>query len=106
MFKQTIFLSLILFALSISYPLFKQCDPKWSTERLGTSSNTICSAGCLMSSAAMALNAVGNSQMNPSVLNKWLTSNGGYVKDDLFVWASINPWGVSFKGFITNDKIG
>jgi ABC-type bacteriocin/lantibiotic exporter with double-glycine peptidase domain len=59
-----------------------------------------------MSSAAMALNGIGNTQMNPSVLNKWLTSNSGYVKDDLFVWASINPWGVSFKGFITNDKIG
>jgi len=58
----------------------------------------------LMTSAAMALNAIGNS-VNPSSLNKWLTANNGYVKDDLFVWASINSWGVTFAGFISNNKI-
>ena len=58
-----------------------------------------------MSSAAMALNGVGNSQINPSYLNSWLKSNGGYVQDDLFVWASINKWGVTFQGFIANSKI-
>ncbi len=52
----------------------------------------------------MALNAIGNS-VNPSSLNKWLTANNGYVKDDLFVWASINSWGVTFAGFISNNKI-
>jgi hypothetical protein len=57
-----------------------------------------------MTSAAMALNAIGNS-VNPSSLNKWLTANNGYVKDDLFVWASINSWGVTFAGFISNNKI-
>lgn len=43
--------------------------------------------------------------MNPSSLNKWLTANGGYVKDDLFVWASINRFGVTFQGFISNQDI-
>lgn len=57
-----------------------------------------------MTSASMALNGIGKS-VNPSSLNKWLTANGGYVKDDLFVWASINSWGVTFQGFISNDKI-
>lgn len=90
---------------NINYPLYKQCDPKWAKEQLGTSSNTICSAGCLMSSSAMALYAVGNSQINPSTLNKWLTANGGYVKDDLYVWASVNRLGVTFQGFINNNDI-
>ncbi len=75
-------LTLVLLAtvcLGLNYPLYKQCDPKWGKEQLGTSpTETICSAGCLMSSAAMALYAIGNTQFNPSTLNKWLTANGGY----------------------------
>jgi hypothetical protein len=58
-----------------------------------------------MSSAAMALFGVGNTQFNPSTLNQWLTNNDGYVSKDLFVWASINRWGLTFNGFINNDKI-
>lgn len=53
----------------------------------------------------MALYAVGNSQINPSTLNKWLTANGGYVKDDLYVWAAVNKFGVTFKGFVSNSDI-
>ena len=87
-----------------NYPLYKQCDSRWGSEQLGTSSNTICSAGCLMSSAAMALSAVGSSQ-TPSTLNTWLKGHGGYVSQDLFVWASINPLGVRFAGFISNSAI-
>jgi len=96
---------LVALTLTLNYPLFKQCDAKWASERLGTSPNTICSAGCLMSSAAMALNTAGNNQINPSSLNKWLTENSGYVQGDLFVWASIERWGVTFKGFISNGQI-
>jgi ABC-type bacteriocin/lantibiotic exporter with double-glycine peptidase domain len=84
--------------------MYKQCDPQWANDQLGTSSNTICSAGCLMSSAAMALSGTGHSY-TPKTLNQWLKSNGGYVSGDLFVWASINKLGLTFKGFISNDKI-
>lgn len=105
MYKVLILAIISSLALTLNYPMYKQCDSKWANERLGTSSNTICSAGCLMSSAAMALYAVGNTQLNPSTLNQWLTNNGGYVQQDLFVWASINRWGVAFGGFISNDKI-
>ena len=54
--------------LSRSYPLYKQCDSRWANDRLGTSSKTICQAGCLMSSAAMALSGTGHSY-NPKTLN-------------------------------------
>jgi hypothetical protein len=100
-------IAIILLLVAIScrqYPLYKQCDSRWASEQLGTSSNTICSAGCLMSSAAMALSAIGKNY-NPSTLNKWLKSNGGYVSQDLFVWASINPIGVKFVGFINRNAI-
>jgi hypothetical protein len=103
--KDIIALLVLLAAVSArNYPLYKQCDAKWANEQLGTSSNTICSAGCLMSSAAMALTALGNTY-NPSTLNTWLKGHGGYVSQDLFVWASINPLGVRFIGFINRAAI-
>lgn len=101
-------IAILLLAVIISarnYPLYKQCDSRWGSEKLGTHpTNTICSAGCLMSSAAMALSGIGNSQ-TPSTLNTWLNGHGGYVSGDLFVWASINPLGVRFVGFISNSAI-
>ena len=90
--------------LARNYPLYKQCDSQWANDQLGTSSQTICQAGCLMSSAAMALTGTGHTY-NPKTLNQWLKSNGGYVSGDLFVWASINKLGLTFGGFISNADI-
>jgi hypothetical protein len=87
-----------------TYPLYKQCDPAWKNEQLGTSSNTICSAGCLMSSASMALTGTGHS-FNPSTLNAWLKAHGGYVSGDLFVWGSINSLGLTYEGKVANSQI-
>jgi ABC-type bacteriocin/lantibiotic exporter with double-glycine peptidase domain len=84
--------------------MYKQCDPAWRNEQLGTSSSTICSAGCLMSSAAMALAGTGHSY-NPSTLNQWLKSHGGYVSGNLFVWDSINSLGLIFEGKVQNSQI-
>ena len=100
-----ILLTIVVLALSRDYPLYKQCDPAWGKEQLGTSStNTICSAGCLMSSAAMALSGIGKN-FNPSTLNTWLKGHGGYVSGDLFVWASINSLGMTFQAKIANSQI-
>lgn len=106
MLNKKIFAILVLIAVAAArqYPLYKQCDSTWASEQLGTSSNTICSAGCLISSAAMALKGIGVNQ-NPSTINKWLNANKGYVSQDLFVWASINPLGVKFIGFINRNAI-
>lgn len=71
---------------------------------MGTSSNTICSAGCLMSSASMALAGTGHNY-NPSTLNQWLKAHGGYVSGDLFVWGSINSLGLTFEGKVANSQI-
>jgi hypothetical protein len=91
--------------LGITFPLYNQCDSRWGQDQLGTSSKTICSSGCLVSSAAMALYGVGNTSINPGTLNKWLISNGGYSQGNLFVWTSINKLGVSFIGFFNNSAI-
>lgn len=81
-----------------NYVLYKQCDARWKNERLGTSSsNTICSAGCAMSSLTMALASYGvklnGAAVTPSTLNSWLTGHGGYVSGDLLVWAAANQLG-------------
>ena len=95
---------LITIALSRSYPLYKQCDSRWGNEQLGTSSNTICKAGCLMSSIAMALSGTGHGY-TPSTLNAWLKGHGGYVSGDLFVWGSVNSLGISYQGKVANANI-
>lgn len=91
--------------LGIDFPLYKQCDSKWGQEQLGTSSKTICSSGCTVSSAAMMLYALGNTQLDPSTLNKWLIENKGFDRGNNFVWGSISKFGVSFYGFISNSQI-
>ena len=95
---------LVTLALARTYPMFKQCDSRWGSERLGTSSNTICSAGCLMSSCSMALAGTGHNY-NPSTLNKWLTANGGYASGDLLIWGSLNSLGLTFEGKVGNSQI-
>lgn len=69
-------LFIVLFCLTcvscITYPLFKQCDPEWGNHILGTSNETICKAGGLVSSVAMALNGATSHKFNPGSLNTWL----------------------------------
>lgn len=95
-----IFLLALLVAVVLcrTYPLFKQCDSKWGNEQLGTSSNTICKAGCAMSSVAMALAGTGHTTYNPGTLNTWLKSNGGYVSGDLLVWSAVGKIGLNYQG--------
>eukprot|EP01037_Dinobryon_pediforme_P023611 gene23611-25108_t len=73
------------FVIPFQYPLFKQCDPKWSDDIMDT--KTICQVGCLMSSTAMGLFGADipiwdgvNSDIpsTPKSLNEWLKNNDGY----------------------------
>jgi hypothetical protein len=79
-------------ATSNGWTMYKQCDSQWSDQKLGTCSQTICSAGCAMSSVAMILQTKGAGQ-NPSTLNSWLKSNGGYSGGCNIVWSSVNAFG-------------
>ncbi|CAD8190908.1 unnamed protein product [Paramecium pentaurelia] len=87
----------ILFVICIAnarqYTLYKQCDSAWANDQLGTSANTICRAGCLISSIAMMLHTysvVTDGTTTPKIMNAWLRKNGGYASGDLFVWAGLN----------------
>jgi hypothetical protein len=98
MLRITLSALLLAVILCRTYPLYKQCDNQWRNEQLGTSSNTICSAGCAMSSVAMGLAGIGKN-FNPSTLNQWLKGHGGYVSGDLIVWGSITSLGLGFRGY-------
>lgn len=77
--KQAIsLLFLYLIVSSSSFALWKQCDPRWANDQLGWGSDTICSAGCLMTSATMVITSL-PAYVNPATLNQWLKNNGGYV---------------------------
>jgi SH3-like domain-containing protein len=82
-----------------AFPLFKQCDGRWGNDRLGSS--TVCRIGCLMSSVSMALAGLGRSidgaGSNPGVLNRYLSSHGGY-QGDLFIWGSVSRFGLGYIG--------
>ncbi|CAD8068965.1 unnamed protein product [Paramecium primaurelia] len=103
--KQVISVLLIIaIAHARSYTLYKQCDATWGKDQLGTSSNTICSAGCLISSVAMMLHTYGvttDGTTTPRTMNTWLKKNGGYASGDLFVWASIDKLGFHYQGKFT-----
>ena len=74
------------------WTLYKQCDSKWANEKLGTCSQTICSAGCAMSSVAMILQTKGCNK-TPSTLNTWLKGNGGYANGCEIYWGKADALG-------------
>lgn len=49
----------------------------------------------------MAMTGVGKTQ-NPSTLNTWLKSNKGYDSKNNFVWNSINSFGLTYEGQVSN----
>ena len=61
-----------------------------------------------MSSVSMIINDCGKtisgSSANPSTLNKWLKSNGGYASGNLFVWGSVATYGLSYVGKVSSSS--
>lgn len=105
MFKIILVISLVILALARDYPVYLKCDEKWANEPLGTSTNeTICSHGSLITSVAMGLKAIGK-DFDPSSLNKWLIKNRGYIGSNLYIWASVNPLGLIFQGYVGVSQI-
>ena len=86
-------------AASTAYPLFSQCGQVWSNDIMGSSGQTICRKGCLMTSVAMVLNdcnrAINGQTANPRSLNSWLGANGGYSGASL-IWGTVNKLGLTF----------
>jgi len=83
-------------------PKWLQCDKRWGSDRLGTcSSDTICSAGCAITSVSMYIASRGYGG-NPGSFNKWLKNNGGYASGCLIYWAKVDNLGFSSWAGIQN----
>ncbi len=85
-------------AVLLTVPSYKQCDSAWGSDPLGTCSETMCSAGCAVTSTSMVFEYFGGTQ-DPGELNACLTSNGGYASGCLIYWSNnCMPNGVSYDG--------
>ena len=67
---------------------FNQKDPRWASDRLGPSADTIASDGCVVSSVAMALGNLGF-QTDPGDLNRRLTDAGSYTPRGWLIWNGV-----------------
>lgn len=79
---------------------YNQRDIRWTFHPLGTKS-TIGANGCLMTCASMVCNHLGHAS-NPLQLNDWLTSHGGYLDGNLFLWDKLTELypDMKFDGFV------
>lgn len=83
---------------------YSQRDPRWAADVLGTGEITIGAAGCLLTCAAGLLAEAGVGT-DPGRLNRWLTANGGYVDDNLFVFQSIAAFGVTLADLVFCPRV-
>ena len=67
---------------------YYQKDTRWAGERLGRSSDTMGSDGCLVTAASMALANLGF-QTNPSDLNARLTQTDSFTPRGWLIWDGI-----------------
>ena len=67
---------------------FYQKDKRWASERLGKSSDTMGSDGCLVTATSMALANL-RFQTNPSDLNARLTQVDGFTAKGWLIWDGI-----------------
>jgi hypothetical protein len=85
-------------------PNFSQRDSRWSSQYLGDSQLTIGKVGCLLTCAAAVLADCGVGT-DPRRLNCWLVTNHGYKDDNLFIWKSIEPFGVKVLKVVSCQRV-
>ncbi len=68
---------------------FSQKDPRWASNRLGKTSDTMETDGCLVSATAMVLGNLGF-ETDPGDLNKRLTAVDGYTNQGWLIWSAID----------------
>ena len=69
----------------LNVPRFAQADARWADDSLGSTDSTIGGEGCAVSSAAMVLAYYGVN-VDPGILNAFLTNNDGYTPQGWLYW--------------------
>jgi hypothetical protein len=95
--------------VEISVPAFAQDDPRWSTVKLGGSTDTLGTEGCAVTSAAMVAAFYGI-KTDPQRLNEFLTRTGGLDREGLIDWSlvpSVAPdrWELAYNGVASYERI-
>lgn len=83
---------------------FLQKDPRWGSERLGKSSDTMASDGCLVTATSMALANLGF-QTNPSDLNARLTQADSFTPRGWLIWDGIRKVTAGRAEAIFHDEV-
>ena len=65
-----------------------QTDPRWAGHRLGHSSDTLGSDGCLVTAVAMAIGNLGITA-DPAQLNRRLTEANAFTPNGWLVWSGV-----------------
>lgn len=68
--------------------IYSQVDPRWGSDRLGNSSDSMARGGCLVTAASMALTNLGF-QTDPKDLNQRLTQTKSFTKNGWLIWDGI-----------------
>lgn len=74
--------------MKLSVPLFTQHDPRWGNTKLGTSSYTIGTDGCTITSMAMLVKYYGK-DTDPQRLDAMTTNVGGFSGGSAYIWGSL-----------------
>ncbi len=72
--------------LLISVPLFRQYDERWADELMGTSGSRMGPEGSAVCAVAMLFCHYGI-DVDPKILNTYLSDNGGYTERGWILWA-------------------
>ncbi|WP_026942692.1 hypothetical protein [Hellea balneolensis] len=83
---------------------FLQKDPRWGQQRLGNTSDSMASDGCLVTAAAMALANLGFAT-DPSDLNARLTSTQSFTPRGWLIWDGIRKVTEGRAQAIYHDKV-
>lgn len=92
----------------IIHRTFSQTDPRWASNKLGTSNTTIGGYGCLMTDVAMLLTNLGK-DTNPAKLNSDLIRVGGYLYGNRLIYDKVRTIypdvAVDWANFIDCEKV-
>ena len=70
-------------------PHYLQSDPRWGSDAIGGSGESLSAVGCTITSVAMAAEALGYT-INPGELNTRLTEEGGYTSRGWLIWSKVS----------------
>ena len=72
-------------SVRLTVPEFAQGDARWRNDPLGATADSLCAAGCAVSSAAMVLASYGI-DTDPGRLNRFLQQHEGYTPEGWLYW--------------------